>query len=246
MLYGDYISNYITNPIVFISLIQLVGYVLVILIWVKCRHRKRGREAMDEIGILPKFRGSAIHDHWKSYYYYVLCAHGECNQHHLRHLTYLYEDLGVDWALEMACLLLRIKDHVDLSKLFGADRLEQEDIEKYEEMYRKILAGADRSDKAPKEARRMANRLTDYEQETLLFMIDFDVPFTNNLAERDIRMPKGKQKISGGFRTYEGAKRFARIRGFISTVKKKGKSVFDGLASVFKGGAKAFLYPDTS
>jgi len=67
----------------------------------------------------------------------------------------------------------------------------------------------------------MANRLKEYEQETLLFMLDFDVPFTNNLAERDVRMPKAKQKISGCFRSADGAKNFARVRGFISTVKKK-------------------------
>jgi transposase len=207
-------------------------------------HKKRGHEAMDAIGILPKFRGSAIHDHWKSYYYYILCAHGECNAHHLRTLKYLYEDLGIEWALEMACLLLRINDHVELSKLFGADRLDQEDIEKYEKAYRKILDEADRSDKAPTEARRMTNRLTEYEQEALLFMIDFDVPFTNNLTERDVRMPKAKQKISGGFRTEEGANTFARIRGFISTVKKKGENVYDALVAVFNGDAKSFLYPN--
>jgi len=209
-------------------------------------HKKRGYEAMDAIGILPNFRGTAIHDHWKSYYHYDMCAHGECNEHHLRILKYLYENLGVAWAFEMTCLLLRINEHVDLSKHFGADRLDQEDIEEYERIYREILAGADRSKNAPDDARRMANKLIEYEQETLLFMVDFDVPFTNNLAERDVRMPKAKQKISGGFRTDDGAKEFARIRGYISTVKKKGKRVFDGLVAVFKGDAKAFLYPDTS
>jgi hypothetical protein len=207
-------------------------------------HEKRGREAMDAIGILPKFRGTAIHDHWKSYYHYDLCAHGECNEHHLRTLQYLYENLGITWAFEMACLLLRIKKHVDLSKTFGADRLEQEDIDEYERIYREILASADRSKKAPVDERRLANRLTKYEQETLLFMVDFSVPFTNNLGERDIRMPKAKQKISGGFRSKDGANAFARIRGFISTVKKKKKRVFDGLVAVFKKDAKAFLYPE--
>lgn len=208
--------------------------------------KKRGYEAMDSIGILPNFRGTAIHDHWKSYYHYDKCAHGECNAHHLRTLKYLYEDLKVNWALEMICLLIRIKIHVAMSRLFGADRLEQNDIEEYETVYRKILAGADKSEDAHIEARRMANRLTEYEQETLLFMLDFDVPFTNNLAERDIRMPKAKQKISGGFRTSDGANQFARTRSFISTLKKKGKKVIDGLVAVFNGRGKAFLYPDSN
>jgi len=89
----------------------------------------------------------------------------------------------------------------------------------------------------------MAKRLAKYEQETLLFMLDFDVPFTNNLAERDIRMPKAKQKISGCFRSEAGARAFARTRGFISTVKKKGKNVFDGIVAAFRGEAEAFLFP---
>jgi len=207
-------------------------------------HKKRGYEAMDAIGILPNFTGTAIHDHWKSYYHYKNCAHGECNEHHLRTLKYLYEDLNVAWAFEMACLLLRIKEHIDLSKCFGAGRLEQEDIEEYQRVYRIIVDGACKWEDAPTDARRMAKRLQEYEQETLLFMLDFDVPFTNNLAERDIRMPKAKQKISGCFRSDDGAKAFARIRGFISTTKKKGKSVFGGLVSVFNGDAMAFLYPE--
>jgi len=91
-------------------------------------HEKRGREAMDEMGILPKFLGTAIHDHWKSYYQYDRCAHGECNEHHLRTLKYLYEDLGEAWANEMARLLLRIERHVELCRAFGVRRLEQEDI----------------------------------------------------------------------------------------------------------------------
>jgi transposase len=208
-------------------------------------HEKRGREAMDAMGILPDFRGTAVHDHFKSYYQYDKCAHGECNQHHLRTLKYLYENLGVAWAFDMACLLLRIKKHVDLSKLFGAECLEQEDIDQYTALFRDILSGADQSEQAHKDARNMAKRLQKFEQEALLFMIDFSVPFTNNLAERDIRMPKAKQKISGGFRTPEGASVFARIRGFVSTVKKKGKQVFDGLVSIFDGKSSEFLYPDS-
>ena len=205
-------------------------------------HKKRGREAMDAMGILPLFRGTAIHDHWKSYYSYLQCAHAECNEHHLRHLEYLYENLGQEWALEMACLLLRIKHHVDLSKLFGADSLERGDIEDYEGLYREILENAHTTiEEAPVDARRMVKRMGEYEQETLLFMYDFSVPFTNNLAERDIRMPKAKQKISGGFRSEEGAEGFARVRGFISTVKKRGKNVFDGLCAAFKGEAVSFL-----
>ena len=210
-------------------------------------HPKRGQEAMNAMGILPRFQGTAIHDHLKSYYHY-LCAHGECNQHHLRHLQYLYENLGCDWALDMFWLLLKIKKHVDLTKLFMTDELKtnslaQEDVENYEGVYRKILEDARETiEKAPIDSQRMIRRLIKFEQETLLFMCDFSVPFTNNLTERDIRMPKAKQKISGGFRTQKGANTFARVRGFVSTVKKRGKNVLDGMTAVFKGEALNFLY----
>ena len=213
-------------------------------------HEKRGWQAMDEMGILPLFTGTAIHDHLKSYYHY-LCAHGECNQHHLRHLQYLYEDLSCDWAGEMHRLLIKIKKHVDLAKLFNneekqeVDSLEQEDIENYEIKYRKILDDARVTmEKTPIESQRMIKRLTKYEQETLLFMCDFNVPFTNNLSERDLRMPKAKQKISGGFRTKQGANAFARIRGFVSTVKKRNKNVMDGMIAIFKGESLNFLSPE--
>jgi len=206
-------------------------------------HEKRGKKAMDEINILPRFTGTAVHDHLRSYYTYTNCAHAECNQHHLRTLKYIHEDLKLAWAGEMTDLLLRINHHIELSKLFGADHLEQDDIARYENTYRAILSDVDISKTAPTESRRMAVRLTKYEQETLLFMLDFNVTFTNNLAERDIRMPKAKQKISGGFRSANGAKAFARIRGFISTAKKKGKNVFDGIVSVFNGNPVEHLYP---
>ena len=210
-------------------------------------HNKRGKEAMDEMAILPSFRGTLVHDHWRSYYKYIYCAHAECNAHHLRTLIFLHEELGQAWAEEMIILLLRIKKHVDLSRLFGAKELAQPDIDCYETLYRNILAQGrvewESSANQHIEAKRLLKRLGKFEAETLLFMLDFNVPFTNNLAERDVRMPKTKQKISGGFRSYSGAKHFARIRGFISTTKKKGKNALCGLISVFDGNSGEYLYP---
>jgi len=233
-------------------------------------HKKRGKEGMDAQGILPFFRGTAIHDHWKAYYHY-LCAHGECNAHHLRHLKYLYEVLGQEWAGEMACLLLRSKRHVDLCKLFGSNELPIDDISEYERLYHTILRKAAlflgmadpyvpsedkeiaaNTDDVPKkrkkktEPERMVTRLAVYEQETLLFMYDFSVPFDNNAAEQSIRMPKLRQKISGCFRTTNGAKVFARIRSFISTTKKKGKNIYDGIKAALQGDGSEFLYPEKS
>ena len=208
-------------------------------------HQKRGKEAMDAIGILPLFKGTAVHDHWKSYYKYT-CSHAECNAHILRSLKYLHEDLRLAWAHDMLCLLGRIKKHVDLCVLFGAPALEQADIDLYEAEYERILQCAPVSGNTPKESLRLSKRLKEYSSETLLFMLDFNVPFTNNLAERDVRMPKAKQKISGCFRSEDGAKHFARTRSFISTAKKKGKRVLDGLIAALSGSGAAFLYPEIS
>jgi len=243
-------------------------------------HKKRGKEGMDAAGILPHFKGTAIHDHWKAYYKYIDCAHGECNAHHLRHLVFLSVVMGQDWATEMICLLLRIKTHVDYSRLFGANELGKEDIEEYEGMYRTIIVSGAESigienpynavdPKADQihdcnmsdeygatlppvktkrrkktESERMLIRLAQYEQETLMFMYDFDVPFDNNICEAGIRMPKLHQKISGCFRTEEGADVFARIRSFIGTAKKKGKNIMEGLRAVLDGHGADFLYPD--
>jgi transposase/regulator of replication initiation timing len=206
-------------------------------------HSKRGHEGIDAMGILPQFTGTAVHDHWKSYYKYA-CSHAECNAHILRALKYVHEDLHMSWAHDMICLLGRIKKHVELSVLYGADRLEQADIDAYEARYEAILESAPMDDETPSESLRLAKRLKDFKDETLLFMLDFSVPFTNNLAERDVRMPKAKQKISGCFRSEDGAKHFARIRGVISTIKKKGKNVMDGLAAAFGGNGETFLYSE--
>ena len=249
-------------------------------------HKKRGKDGMDDAGILPNFKGTAIHDHWKAYYKYTDCSHGECNAHHLRHLVFLSEVMGQDWAAEMICLLLRIKAHVDYSRLFGANKLGGEDIKEYENMYRAIIASGAESigienpygatgpdldlDLEPDqiqvgimpdgnnavspppvktkrrkktEPERMLIRLAQYELETLMFMYDFDVPFDNNVTEASIRMPKLHQKISGCFRTEEGADVFARIRSFIGTVKKKGKNIMEGLRAVLDGHGADFLYP---
>jgi transposase len=214
---------------------------------------KRGQEGMDAMAILPLFTGVAVHDHLKSYYHYTLCAHAECNAHILRYLIFLHEDCGYIWAGLMIGLLLKIKKHVDLTKIFGSEKLETSDINQYEHDYQMILEAAVTEEERTgdihtvsqtTESRRMRTRLEKYAIETLTFMYDFMVPFDNNLAERDIRMPKAKKKISGGFRSVAGSKAFAIARSFISTCTKRGLSVFDGLNAVLLGNAFSFLGSD--
>jgi len=215
--------------------------------------KKRGQEGMNEMGILPFFTGIAVHDHLKSYYCYIECAHAECNAHILRYLIFLHEDCHFEWAGVMCGLLLKIKRHVDLTKAFGENLIEATDIAQYERDYQTILDTAKLEEEECREShansqliesRRMRTRLAEFAIETLSCMYDFAVPFDNNQAERDIRMPKAKQKISGGFRSEAGSLAFARTRSFISTCIKRGLSVIDGLKTVLTGDMLSFLGED--
>ena len=211
-------------------------------------HRKRGSEAFDAIGILPDFIGRAIHDFWKPYFGYS-CLHGLCNAHHLRELIFVHEQYQQDWADGMIDCLLDIKDAVDLAKQ-TTDHLDGQQIQVFEERYQQILdegyaqnplpplppnAKKKRGRRKKSKSRNLLERLDEHRKETLAFMYDFTVPFDNNQAERDIRMMKVQQKISGMFRTEDGAKAFCRIRSYISTARKNAIGAMDALTRLFSG-----------
>lgn len=211
-------------------------------------HRKRGGEAFEDIGILPGFIGRAIHDFWKSYFAYD-CEHGLCNAHHLRELTFLHEQCQQDWAERMIECLMDIKKAVETVRP-SQDHLAAKQIQDFEARYQKILeegyaqnplprrpASAKKKRGRPKKtkARNLLARLDGHRSEVLAFMYDFDVPFDNNLAERDIRMMKVQQKVSGTFRSEEGAKAFCRIRSYISTARKNSVGAMDALTRLFDG-----------
>jgi transposase len=207
-------------------------------------HGKRGTDAMDEIGVLPIFNGILCHDHWKPYYTYG-CSHALCNAHHLRELTRAYEQDGQQWALEMKGLLETINRKV--ADAGGA--LSAEKSQEYRQKYKDLIEKAEiecpepiRDKKKGKrgrikktKSRNLLERLRDYENDTLRFMDIESVPFTNNLAENDIRMTKVQQKISGCFRSIEGAQIFCRVRGYLSSCRKHGISSSDALSSLFDG-----------
>lgn len=213
-------------------------------------HEKRGQAATKEIGILPAFNGRAVHDGWSSYFVYP-CEHALCNAHHLRELTFIQEQAGQTWAQEMIDLLLEIKQEVDRARGQGDTRLSGVQEQAFATHYAEILAAGlavnplpaaqSEAGSAPKKrgrrkqskARNLLDRLQTYQRETLAFMYDFDVPFDNNLAERDLRMMKVQQKISGCFRSEGGAQAFCRIRSYISTLRKQGQPVLAALRSVF-------------
>jgi len=209
-------------------------------------HPKRGREAMDALGVLPAFRGRAVHDGLTSYGQYQDCTHALCNAHHLRELTFVEEQLKQAWAKDLKMLLLEIKQAVDTARAGGLVAVPAEAKRDFLTRYDTILAAGARANPPPAptgkrgrpkrgKAGSLVDRLHTHKAEALAFLEDFAVPFDNNQAERDIRMTKVRQKISGGFRTTTGADRFSRIRGYISTLRKQAIPIFAALVDTLSG-----------
>lgn len=209
-------------------------------------HRKRGEVAMQALGVLPNFTGWAVHDHWASYLTFEECDHAFCNAHHLRELLFIREQYQQLWATDLSQLLLDIKDEVAETAL-SADTLPAERLLHYEQRYDALLQRGFQVNPSsettpikrgrPKQSppKNLLDRLDKHKANVLAFMFDFDIPFDNNLAERDIRMVKVKQKVSGAFRTLAGAQTFCAIRSYISTVRKQGGNVIAALLDAIQG-----------
>ena len=210
-------------------------------------HPQRGAPAMEAMGILTEFEGYAVHDHWASYYgfdvYHVLC-----NAHHLRELIHALEQHDQQWAAKLIDCLLEAKTETEKARAAGKTALSHKRIKYYDERYSRILReGREQLPiiQAPKLKKRgrvkqhkvknLHDRLVFHKHETLAFIYDLTVPFDNNLAERDVRMAKVKQKISGCFRSEHGAHRFCGFRGYISTARKQGRNILDSLRDAFCG-----------
>ena len=207
--------------------------------------KRRGAIAMDEMGILKNFLGTAVHDGWKSYFQY-LCKHGLCNVHHLRELKGVFEQTGQTWLSEMTSVLIDAKEAVDKASALGLTAVDPVALLNLETRYLAAIEAGNTANPLPeptgKKGKRkrtaggnLVRRLEENQRETLAFLYDFNVPFGNNLAERDIRMVKVKLNISGSFRTTEGAKIFCSIRGYVSTMRKQGYNVLTALRSVGAG-----------
>jgi len=212
-------------------------------------HAKRGQIAMDAMDILPNFNGVSVHDGLSSYAQYD-CEHALCNAHHLRELLFIVERYQQLWAELMISLLVEIKDQVEVAKTDGLSTLPPEKLADFERRYQELIdqglkanppppidPDIPRKKGRPKQspAKNLLDRLQNNQSAVLAFMDDFRVPFDNNQAERDLRMMKLKQKISGTFRSLEGAQMFCRIRGYISTLRKQGVNVLEILKQVFLG-----------
>lgn len=204
-------------------------------------HAKRGREAMNDLGILPDFTGTLVTDALASYTIYGNDT-ALCGAHVLRELIAVTEDTRRDpaWAKAMIDVLIEAKDAVADALTAGQDALAPEILAGLRDRYRQAalcgIAANPRPGTGPKpKARALAERLRDRTAEYQRYMTDFTVPFDNNQAERDLRMVKAQQKISGSWRTLTGARRFARIRSYISTVRKHGIDPLAALRDLFAG-----------
>lgn len=216
-------------------------------------HESRGRVAMNDIGILPYFKGVLCHDHWKTYFKYVSCQHSLCNAHHLRELERAWEQDKQSWAQKMQKLLVDMNKSVENH----GGCLKPDQAESWRLAYRQCLDEADiecpppdeknrkgkRGKLARSKSRNLLERLRNFEAEVLRFLEDPNVPFTNNQGERDIRMAKVQQKISGCFRSLEGAQIFCNVRSYLSTARKQGVSAGVALTALFDGRDLDFMAP---
>ncbi len=201
-------------------------------ITLKFLHRKRGTEAIDAIGIIPRYGGSIVHDCWSSYFAYKNCGHGLCGSHLLRELTFIIESNQYAWATNMKRLLQETCKAVSKSK---RKKLTKRAYAKLQKRYRNIITRGDRElpavppkpkgqrgKMAKSDAHNLWERFKEHEEAVLLFARDTHVSFTNNRAERDLRMAKVKQKVSGCFRNTIYAEAYCRISSYLQTMASKG------------------------
>lgn len=213
-------------------------------------HEERGSAAMEAMGVLPYFKGTLVHDHWKAYFKYESCSHALCNAHHLRELEHAWEFEKQKWAQAMMDLLVEMRD---AKRAAGGAVTDVVTIEGFSARYDGLLAAGDQEcPLAPKaegkrgrtkqtKARNLLERLRGFKTETTKFLTERIIPFTNNDGERDIRMTKVQQKISGCFRSEEGSKIFCRTRSYISTCRKHGMAPTEALRLLFSDRLPDFI-----
>ena len=211
-------------------------------------HVKRGSEAMNAIGILPNFTGVLCHDHWKPYYQYT-CKHALCNAHHLRELEWSAAEDKQNWAEQMKDFLIQLNKQVDTA----GGQLSIKQQKKYRQTYQELLAKAQvecpppdlpkkkkRGRPKKSKSRNLLERFINFEDDVLRFMENVNVPFTNNQGENDLRMTKVQQKISGCFRSEQGAFIFCRVRAYLITCRKHDIDATEALETLFKGELPVF------
>ena len=215
---------------------------------------KRGTIGMDSSGVLPNFSGVAIHDFWKSYFKYLDASHAMCNAHLIRELTGIAENNpSQSWASEAIKLLFQMKKAKDVAIRRGKASLSDDCLtyfnETYDNLFEKAITQNPIEAKSGKRGRpkkgkirALIDRFVEYKGEVCLFLKDFSIPFTNNLAEQDIRMIKVKQKVSGCFRTKTGADTFATIMSYLGTASKQGINAYSAIKSALTNQSETLIF----
>ena len=211
-------------------------------------HAKRGKVAMDQVGVLPSFSGVAVHDGWAPYWRYDV-THALCGAHLLRELDAITDEPAQGWAAGMAELLVDAKLMSDRARAAGACRVDAATRDRLYARYQRLLAdgqaanppspatGRRRGRARRSSAARLLARLDTHRCEVLRLLDDGRVPFDNNQAERDLRMVKLQQKISGCWRTLAGAEAFLALRSYLATARKQGMNPLAVLGQLFQGQA---------
>ncbi len=215
-------------------------------ITLKLVHRNRGKEAIDEINIIPRYKGIIIHDCWASYLFYQNAKHALCGGHLLRELKYIEEYNGYSWATKVKKILQKAAEQV--ANRPGTRILSKKEYKTLQSRYRNALTrglnempsflekdGMQRGRIKKTDAQNLWERLSKYEDSVLMFARVKEVDFTNNRAERDLRVSKVKQKVSGCFRTYEMALAFYRISSYVKSMRYRGYSSMEAIMLALQG-----------
>lgn len=205
-----------------------------------CSCEKKDLTSLGEFRILKSFTGTFIHDHETALYHFGT-RHGECNVHLERYLLKNTEETGNSWSHRMACFLEGMNRGRKEQKSKGATCFSPEQLERYASRYDEIIAigqGENRHTKgkiAKREEKALITRLIKYKANHLLFLYDFRIHYSNNMSEKDLRICKGRQKMSGGFRTASGREMYCKIISFIETVKRRGLNIFQSIIGLMDG-----------
>lgn len=199
----------------------------------------KGKKYIEETNILNRYTGNLVHDHETVVYNYGK-KHIECNVHISRYLRGCYENTKNKWSIKMRSFLCSLNEYRKELKTKGIEKLEEKQLEKYSKRYDELLEEGYKENKKIKgkylrqEEQRLLNRLKKYKENHLMFLYDFSVPFDNNLAERDLRHVKTKQKISGHFNSMEGIKIYLNIKSIIGTMKKRGQNFYNEILKIYE------------
>lgn len=201
---------------------------------------KKNLKTLKTFPILTKFAGIFTHDHETALYHFGT-GHGECNVHLLRYLLKNTEETGNLWSHDLSMFLEGLNEARNRLKVSGRASFSREQLVRYSARYDDLVERGFRENKstkgeiARKEEKTLLNRLRKYKEHHLLFLYDFNVHYSNNMSEKDLRICKNRQKMAGGFRTASGREMYCRIMSFIETIKRRKVNIYQGIMDLLIG-----------